>query len=130
MKHALAILVTTILVAAAAAQTVPAQPRLMPAEFKSDGCTLFPDGNYRICCVEHDKDYFFGGSLGDRRASDKRLYRCVKAKQGWENKLAAPLMFIGVRVGGVSFLPTPFKWGFGKKKMKGATLRAPLGSPD
>lgn len=85
--------------------------RVTPADFRSDGCTLFPDCNYRECCVEHDKDYYFGGTEKERRASDRRLYRCVKEK----NKFAAGLMYLGVRVGGVSFLPTPFRWGFGKK---------------
>ncbi len=89
--------------------------REMPAEFKSDGCTMFPDGNYRECCIEHDKDYYFGGSLRERRASDERLYTCVKAKGGKSNKLTAAIMWMGVRVGAVSFLPTPFRWGFGNK---------------
>ena len=42
----------------------------MPADFKSDGCTFFPDRDYRDCCVEHDKAYYFGGTLKDRRAAD------------------------------------------------------------
>jgi hypothetical protein len=88
----------------------------MPADFKSDNCTLFPDGNYCDCCVEHDKDYYFGGSGKERWRSDKRLYKCVKAKRGWQNKVIAPVMWLGVRIGGVSFLPTPFRWGFGKTK--------------
>ena len=90
------------------------QSRQMPRDFKSDGCSFFLDCNYRECCVEHDKDYYFGGTGAERKASDKRLYKCVKAK----NKFAAPLMWLGVRVGGVSFLPTPFRWGFGVKKEK------------
>ena len=87
------------------------QTRTMPSDFRSDGCTLFPDCNYRECCVEHDKDYYFGGTEKERRASDRRLYRCVKQK----NKFVAGLMYLGVRVGGVSWLPTPFRWGFGLK---------------
>ncbi|HVF46807.1 MAG TPA: hypothetical protein VNA17_04510 [Pyrinomonadaceae bacterium] len=90
--------------------------RQMPADFKSDNCTMFPDGNYVDCCVEHDKDYYFGGSLKERRASDKRLKECVASKgRGWKRKLLANAMYIGVRVGGVHFLPTPFRWGFGNK---------------
>ncbi|MBL8180353.1 MAG: hypothetical protein JNL64_01945 [Blastocatellia bacterium] len=90
------------------------QTRVMPPDFNSDNCTLFPDGNYCECCVEHDKDYYFGGTEKERRASDKRLYRCVKQK----NKFVAGIMYLGVRIGGVSWLPTPFRWGFGKKKIK------------
>lgn len=90
----------------------------IPPEYKSDGCTLFPDGNYRDCCVRHDREYFQGGSCRDRRRSDDRLYRCVRSKKGWYNKIVAPVMWIGVRIGGVSFLPTPFRWGFGKSWRK------------
>lgn len=89
-----------------------ATDRAMPLEFKSDGCSWFPDGDYRNCCVEHDKDYFFGGSLKERKNADNRLYSCVKERRG---KFFAGMMWIGVRVGAVSFLPTPFRWGFGNK---------------
>ena len=89
--------------------------RTMPDDFKTDGCTFFPDGNYRDCCVEHDKAYYFGGSLEGRRAADNQLYECVKSKQGKHKKLIARVMWMGVRVGAVSFLPTPFRWGFGNK---------------
>jgi hypothetical protein len=50
--------------------------------------------------------------------ADVKLYRCVRAKKGFHHKIIAPIMFIGVRIGGVSWLPTPFRWGFGKKKIK------------
>ncbi len=93
--------------------------RIMPPDFKSDGCTLFPDGNYCDCCVEHDKDYYFGGTSRERWRSDKRLYNCVRKKKGWQNKLIAPMMWVGVRVGGSSILRTPFRWGFGKTKRPG-----------
>ena len=86
------------------------------AEYKGGGCTLFPDCNYGHCCVEHDKDYFRGGTSKERLKSDNRLYACVKNSKGWQNKLIAPVMWMGVRVFGVSFLPTPFRWGFGKVK--------------
>ena len=89
-----------------------------PAEYTGDGCTLFPDGNYRECCYSHDLDYFRGGTEKERRESDKRLYRCVRSKKGWQNEIAAPLMLFGVRVFGGSFLPTPFRWGFGQRKKR------------
>ncbi len=92
----------------------------IPPDYQSDGCTLFPDGNYRDCCVAHDRDYYVGGSCKERRASDNRLYKCVRNKKGWYNKLVAPVMWAGVRVFGTSILPTPFRWGFGKKKKKDA----------
>ena len=98
---------------------VPAQSSDQPKmakPFESDNCTWFPDGNYADCCVAHDRDYYFGGSLKQRRESDKRLKQCVMSKgKGWKRKLLANAMFFGVRIGGVSFLPTPFRWGFGHK---------------
>ena len=87
-----------------------------PSTFRSDGCSLFPDGNFRECCEIHDAEYSRGGSMRERRQSDKRLYRCVRSKKGWQNEIAAPVMYLGVRVFGVSILPTPFRWGFGQKK--------------
>lgn len=102
--------------------------REMPAGFESDGCTMFPDGDCRDCCVEHDKDYFLGGSLKERRASDKRLFLCVKAKTSGHRKILAPLMWLGVRIGGVSFLPTRFRWGFGSKwPRRSKDIRPPTG---
>lgn len=102
---------------------VPARMQLRervdpPADFKGDGCTLFPDGNYRECCDRHDRDYYRGGTAEERKESDKRLYRCVRGKKGWQNELAAPVMYVGVRMFGVPLLPTPFRWGFGQKKKR------------
>lgn len=88
------------------------------ANFKSDGCSLFPDGDYRNCCVAHDRAYYGGGSWTARWRADKNLYKCVAATKGFQHKIIAPLMWLGVRVGGLHFLPTPFRWGFGRKKIK------------
>ena len=90
--------------------------KTIPADFKSDGCSLFPDGDYRNCCIEHDKSYYFGGSWRERRRADNKLFKCVADTKGLQHKFIAPVMWLGVRVGGVSFLPTPFRWGFGRKK--------------
>jgi hypothetical protein len=84
-----------------------------PADFKGDGCSLWPDGDYRSCCEAHDRDYCRSGTSAERKASDKRLRDCVRAKG---HKYIAPLMYFGVRIGGVSWLPTPFRWGFGQNK--------------
>lgn len=105
------LVVLALFIAGATAQ-VNTCPEL-PADFKSDGCSMFPDGNYRECCEAHDKAYFFGGSLKERRTADKELYRCVRSKGN--GKFLASMIYVGVRVGGVSFLPTPFRWGFGNK---------------
>lgn len=88
------------------------------AEFKSDGCSLFPDGDYMDCCFEHDRAYYGGGSWTARWRADKKLYVCVAKKKGFRHKLIAPIMWLGVRAGGLHFLPTPFRWGFGRRKVK------------
>lgn len=88
---------------------------LDPSGFKSDGCTWFPDGNYADCCVAHDREYFAGGSWSARWRSDKKLFRCVAAKSKLYNKLLAPVIWLGVRAGGVPWLNASFSWGFGKK---------------
>ncbi len=99
----------------AAAQTKQNSPvATVPADYVSDGCSRFPDGDYIDCCYEHDKSYFVGGSWKTRWRADKKLYKCVAAKEGFKHKLIAPVMWSGVRIFGAPFLPTPFRWGFGK----------------
>ena len=102
---------------AAAQNTAVAVVKTIPATFKSDGCSMFPDGKYRDCCVEHDKAYFAGGSWTNRWQADKKLFKCVASKRGFEHKIIAPLMWLGVRAGGVSWLPTSFRWGFGRVRV-------------
>jgi len=88
----------------------------IPADFKSDGCSMFPDCDYRDCCEEHDLAYYFGGTSKERWQADKKLFKCVAAKKGFHHKIIAPIMWLGVRAFGVSWLPTSFRWGFGQKK--------------
>jgi len=104
---------------------------ILPSGQKSDGCTLIADGNIRDCCVAHDKEYFYGGTRKARRNSDKRLYECVCKKGGWD-KVFAPFVWLGVRIGGLPFLPTKFRWGFGtnvKGYAKQATPRIMTNDP-
>jgi hypothetical protein len=91
--------------------------RLLPDGTPSDNCTGFPDGNYADCCFEHDLAYFKGGSWKERWRADKKLYKCVNAKGGAKNKFVAPIMWLGVRAFGPSWVPTPARWGFGKNRM-------------
>lgn len=105
----LAIVIITISVLGIFPQSV--EIRKLPQNYVSDNCTSFPDGNYADCCVEHDKAYFFGGTKKDRRAADDRLRDCVRSKG---HRFISKIMWVGVRIGGVAFLPTPFRWGFGK----------------
>lgn len=114
-KIAFTIALTALFALHAFAQTnADAAVKSAPPTFRSDGCSLFPDGKYLDCCVEHDRAYFSGGSWTMRWRADKKLFKCVAAKKGFEHKLIAPLMWAGVRVGGLHFLPTPFRWGFGR----------------
>ena len=78
--------------------------------FKTDGCSMFPDHKWRECCVTHDKAYWKGGAKTQRKEADKKLYECVKEK-GFP--IVAKIMYFGVRIAGVSYLPTPWRWGFG-----------------
>ncbi|CAN5416397.1 hypothetical protein BH20ACI1_BH20ACI1_17050 [soil metagenome] len=91
---------------------------VLPADFKSDGCSMFPDCDYRACCVEHDKEYYIGGSWKQRWRSDKKLYKCVAAKKGFQHKIISSIMWLGVRAFAVPWLPTSFRWGFGKDEIR------------
>ena len=87
--------------------------REAPADFVGDGCSWFPDKDYGDCCQAHDRDYYRGGTKSERKASDKRLEQCVKAKG---HKFLSKMIYLGVRIGGVEWLPTSFRWGFGQDK--------------
>jgi hypothetical protein len=85
-------------------------------DFRSDGCSAFPDGTlkqkerWRSCCVVHDLSYWMGGSSDERIAADLALRECVY--QVGEPAIAE-LMLAGVRVGGTPWLPTRFRWAYG-----------------
>lgn len=82
----------------------------------SDGCTGWPDGNYRGCCEEHDEAYAAGGSWLERLKADWKLTKCVH-KKGAETKcracqtVIATAMLLGVRVLGVPLWPWHHRWG-------------------
>ncbi|MDZ4813831.1 MAG: hypothetical protein SGI99_14640 [Pseudomonadota bacterium] len=81
-----------------------------PKPFHADGCTWFPDGDYRDCCDKHDRDYWCGGARVERLQSDLELRQCVAAKG---RSLRSALIYRGVRIGGMPWLPTSWRWGFG-----------------
>lgn len=99
------------------------------ADFKTDGCSMFPDGSYRLCCEAHDLSYFSGGSWTARWRADKQLFNCVAATKGFQHRFIAPVMWLGVRAGGLHFLPTSFRWGFGRKKVRIINPEIPLLAP-
>ena len=94
----------------------PCPPELLAEDVQADkscrvdGCTLAPDFNFGGCCVAHDVAYWQGGSRAERLDADRVFRGCVAEKS---NAPAAWLYYLGVRVGGVGVLPTPWRWGFG-----------------
>ncbi|NKB76274.1 MAG: hypothetical protein GKR96_04345 [Gammaproteobacteria bacterium] len=81
-----------------------------PKQCFMDGCSLVPDFGFGDCCDTHDIVYWRGGSPRMRQAADRELRQCIREKG---NPLLSELYYLGVRVGGVSWLPTPWRWGFG-----------------
>lgn len=94
-----------------------ANPTLRP--FCSDGCSsAIPSGTkeepklWMHCCIEHDLEYWAGGTKLERLLADRHLYECVE-KTGHQS--IAQIMFKGVRAGGYFF------WGngWGKSRFDG-----------
>lgn len=79
--------------------------------FITDGCTMSPDFNFRECGVLHDLAYWAGGTRDERRAADLQFHQGVERKAG---KILARIYWLGVRFGGVPWLPSPWRWGFGR----------------
>lgn len=79
--------------------------------FVSDGCSRWPDAQWHHCCLSHDVAYWQGGPESLRLAADEALMACV-VDTGYPT--IAQLMFVGVRVGGVPYLSTPYRWGYGQ----------------
>lgn len=100
----------SVLTLAACSSTTSIKP------FSSDGCSSFPEGTveqqdlWLACCTAHDVAYWKGGTYGERLDADKQLQSCVA---GVGEPGIAAIMLAGVRVGGTSFLPTSFRWGYG-----------------
>ena len=80
-----------------------------PKEFTSDACSMWPDGSWVSCCVEHDYKYWCGGERKLRALADKEVISCVNEKVPFMGYI----MYVGVRLGGLSFIPVPWRWGYG-----------------
>jgi len=78
--------------------------------FTTDGCSLWPDNGWRHCCIEHDIDYWCGGSEIDRCASDRRLRACAEAAG---HGTVGRVMHFGTRMGGHPWFPLSWRWGYG-----------------
>lgn len=81
-----------------------------PVPFRFDGCSWWPDGDYRDCCQAHDYAYWCGGPPEARAAADEQLRACVAQRRGGAYARA---MWLGVRVGGHPIVPLYFRWGYG-----------------
>lgn len=84
-------------------------------DFTSDGCSLFPDSDWRICCEIHDIDYWAGiGGLEGKEESDHNLHQCLSQK---DDIFMSWLIPFGVRIAEpINFTEmsaTPFRWGYG-----------------
>jgi hypothetical protein len=83
-------------------------------EFTTDGCSGFLSVAWRLfthrltpwegCCTEHDKAYWRGGPKHLRLEADSTLMQSVAANG---HPYWAWLMFAGVRIGGMWWLPFP-----------------------
>ena len=103
------------------------EPRLAP--FRTDGCTLLPEQspggthNWRDCCIQHDLDYWKGGSEDERLASDQRLHDCILRKT--DNPEFAKLVFETVKETGRPDYPTWYRWGYGWNYLRPASPLTP-----
>jgi hypothetical protein len=81
----------------------------------SDGCTLFPQGDWRPCCVLHDKKYYYGGNRKQKFKADVQLMKGI-AKRG--HPIMGCIAFIGVTLFGGPYWPHQHRWNNGHKYSK------------
>ncbi len=102
--------------------TACSAPKQLIKDFNSDGCSLFPDGSFSgdidwsDCCLEHDIQYWQGGTKEQRLVADSLFRQCLLKKTG--DKKLADLMYQGVRLGGNPNIPSWYRWGYGWNYMR------------
>lgn len=79
--------------------------------FVTDGCSVWIDGSWVGCCVDHDIVYWCGGTREERRQADRELDQCVSESSSGFN---GTWMYLGTRVGGHPIVPAGWRWGFGR----------------
>jgi len=89
-------------------------------QFTTDGCSggmsIFWRAVFRkpppweSDCIDHDRAYWAGGSAEQKKAADIRLAEAVR-RRGYP--IIAKAMYYAVRIGGVHWLPTAWRWGYG-----------------
>jgi hypothetical protein len=99
-----------------------------PAQlFITDGCSMWPDGKHYVgCCVEHDIQYWCGGSKQQRMTADDEFGACVARGTSSAN---GTFMRLGVRLGGHPAFPVPYRWGYGHR-YRGRHLPASMGNSE
>lgn len=93
--------------------------------FFTDSCTGWIDGDLHECCVEHDIAYWCGGSKRGRLDADRRFRACAEER----SPAQSGLVYYGVRMGGVPWLPTSWRWGYGHPFGAGYAEPKPEQSP-
>lgn len=88
--------------------------------FTTDGCSggmslIWPrlfghPPPWEGACVEHDRAYWQGGNRFQRVRADITLM-CAVAAKGYP--IIAILMYLGIRIGGMSIWPFSWRWGYG-----------------
>ena len=96
-------------------QSIPGQAQAIVLPnyiFTTDGCSRWFDKSWVSCCVVHDIIYWCGGSDEDRKEADQIIMECANKKASLMGEIIYPV----VRIGGLPWLPTPWRWGYGWKE--------------
>ncbi|MCW9054716.1 MAG: hypothetical protein OQJ98_01925 [Candidatus Pacebacteria bacterium] len=84
-----------------------------PYVFTTDGCSLWPNSiwgeDLTDICIEHDIEYWRGGSAEERKQADDLLRERVNKRAPF----VGDIMYLGVRAFGGLFMPTSWRWGYG-----------------
>lgn len=94
-------------------------PKHVVKVFTTDECSASKEGfrdapkKWCDCCVIHDTSYWKGGTREERRIADQKLRDCVASKGGDKYKKQSKLIYLAVRLFGGSYLPFPWRWGYG-----------------
>jgi hypothetical protein len=75
--------------------------------FTTDWCSMFFDGDWIDCCIEHDKYYWIWWTKDKRKTADEKLKDCVIDKGHY---IIWNMMYLWVRIWGIPYLPTSFRW--------------------
>lgn len=94
----------------------------------SDGCSgkvwvtlTGKEGEWRPCCVKHDKLFYVGGTAALRRLADRELRQCVAAMG---HPIIGAVMEWSVRLGGSPVFPTSYRWNYGHEYPMGYAVDA------